>query len=71
LGKLLTRSGANTSLSESFGYETLNRLTQSTVSLNPTPLVTTCSYNAIGNLLSTSDVGTHNYPARASRGRTG
>jgi YD repeat-containing protein len=50
LGKLLTRTDANTSLSKSFGYDSLNRLTSSTVSLSPTPLVKTFSYNAIGNL---------------------
>ena len=32
LGKLLTRSDANTALSESFVYDTLNRLTSATVS---------------------------------------
>jgi RHS repeat-associated protein len=63
LGKLLTRSDANTSPSESFGYDTLNRLTSSTVSLSPTPLVKTFSYNAIGNLTAKSDVGTYSYPA--------
>jgi hypothetical protein len=54
---------ANTSLSESFEYDGLNRLTESTVALNPTPLVATFSYNAIGNLTFKSDVGTYSYPA--------
>ncbi len=63
LGKLLTRSDANTSLAESFEYDTLNRLTKSTVSLTPTPLVKTFAYNAIGNITCKSDVGTYSYPA--------
>jgi YD repeat-containing protein len=63
LSKLLTRSDATTSLSEIFGYDTLNRLTSATESLSPTPLVKTFSYNAIGNLTAKSDVGTYTYPA--------
>src|SRR5581483_2897305 len=58
----LSRSDANTGLSETFVYDPLNRLTQSTVNLS-TPLVKTYSYSAIGNLLSKSDVGTYSYPA--------
>ena len=53
----------NTSLSESFTYDKLNRLTSSTVSLTPTPLVATFSYNSIGNLTYKSDVGAYSYPA--------
>ena len=49
--------------SESFVYDTLNRLTSATVSLSPTPLVKTFAYNAIGNLTAKSDVGTYTYPA--------
>ena len=63
LGKLLTRTDANTSLSETFVYDTLNRLTSATVALSPTPLVKTFAYNAIGNLTAKSDVGTYTYPA--------
>jgi RHS repeat-associated protein len=63
LGKLITRSDANTELSETFGYDSLNRLTSSNVNLSPTPLVKTFSYSAIGNLTSKTDVGTYSYPA--------
>jgi hypothetical protein len=63
IGKLVSRSDANTALAESFEYDTLNRLTKSIVSLTPTPLVATFSYNAIGNLTYKSDVGAYNYPA--------
>ena len=38
LGKLLTRSDTNSALNESFGYDSVNRLTSATVSLVPTPL---------------------------------
>lgn len=48
------------SLTENFTYDTLNRLTQS----SGTGLTTTSyNYNAIGNLTYKSDVGTYNYPA--------
>jgi RHS repeat-associated protein len=63
LGKLMSRSDANTALNETFVYDELNRLTSATVSLSPTPLVKTFAYNAIGNLTSKSDVGTYTYPA--------
>jgi RHS repeat-associated protein len=66
LGNPLSRSDANTNLSESFVYDSLNRLTQSTVNLSPTPLSKTFSYSAIGNLLSKSDVGTYSYPSPGS-----
>ncbi|HEY7550089.1 MAG TPA: RHS repeat-associated core domain-containing protein, partial [Hyphomicrobiaceae bacterium] len=63
VGKLITRSDANTSLAESFTYDILNRLASSTVTLTPAPLVATFAYNAIGNLTYKSDVGTYSYPA--------
>ena len=50
------RTDGNTNMSERFGYNGLSRLTTSTVSLSPTPLVKTFSCSAIGNLLSKSDV---------------
>ncbi|WP_291849246.1 RHS repeat-associated core domain-containing protein [Bradyrhizobium sp.] len=61
LGNPLSRSDANTSLSETFTYDALNRLTSATVSLSPAPLVKTFSYSAIGNMLSKSDVGNYSY----------
>ena len=66
LGNPLSRSDANTSMSESFTYDGLNRLTSATVNLTPAPLVKTFSYSAIGNMLSKSDVGTYAYPAAGS-----
>ena len=61
LGNPLSRSDANTNLSESFTYDALNRLTSATVNLTPGPLVKSFSYSAIGNLLSKSDVGNYSY----------
>ena len=61
LGNPLSRSDANTNLSESFAYDALNRLTSATVNLSPTPLAKSFSYSAIGNLLSKSDVGNYSY----------
>jgi RHS repeat-associated protein len=60
LGNLLTRADVNTSLSESFTYDPLNRLTSSTVGVNPQNLF---SYDFIGNLTSKAGVGTYAYPA--------
>jgi RHS repeat-associated protein len=65
-GNLLSRTDASANLSESFGYDKLNRLTSSNVNLSPTPLSKTFSYDAIGNLTSKSDVGTYTYPAAGS-----
>jgi RHS repeat-associated protein len=66
LGNPLSRSDANTNLSESFVYDGLNRLTSATVNLTPTPLAKTFSYSPIGNMLTKSDVGTYSYPAAGS-----
>ena len=60
LGNPLSRTDANSSLSETFTYDALNRLTSSKVNLD---LTKTFSYNAIGNILSKTDIGTYTYPA--------
>ena len=52
-----SRSDPNTSLSEAFAYDALNRLTSSSVNLSSTPLTKGFAYNPIGNMLSKSDVG--------------
>ncbi len=62
-GNLMSRSwwdGAATR-TESFGYDALNRLTQVTG-----PASKSATYNAIGNLLTKSDVGAYTYPAAGS-----
>jgi RHS repeat-associated protein len=66
VGGLLGRSDANTNVVETFTSDALNRLTSSTVNLNPTPLVKTFAYNPIGNITSKSDVGTYIYPTAGS-----
>jgi RHS repeat-associated protein len=63
LGNPLSRSDANTNLSETFTYDALNRLTSATVNLSPTPLSKSFAYDPIGNMLSKSDVGAYTYPA--------
>jgi RHS repeat-associated protein len=63
LGNVLTRADANANLSESFNYDSLNRLTSSTVNLSPTPLSKSFSFDPVGNLLAKSDVGNYAYPA--------
>ena len=60
LGNLLSRADANESLSETFGYDSLNRLTSTTVGVS---LSKVFSYDPLGNLLSKSDVGNYVYPA--------
>ncbi|WP_298363011.1 RHS repeat-associated core domain-containing protein [uncultured Bradyrhizobium sp.] len=66
LGNPLSRSDANTNLSESFGYDALNRLTTATVNLAAGPLIKNFSYSAIGNIISKSDVGTYSYATAGS-----
>jgi YD repeat-containing protein len=61
LGNPLSRSDANTSMSETFTYDGLNRLTSATVNLTPTPLAKTFSYDSVGNIRSKSDLGNYSY----------
>jgi RHS Repeat len=61
LGNVLTRADANENLTETFTYDNLNRVTSATVSQSVAP-VKTFAYDAIGNLLSKSDVGNYTYP---------
>jgi RHS repeat-associated protein len=59
LGNMLSRADANQNLTETFSYDSLNRLTQTVVNQSLTKAFT---YDPIGNLLSKSDVGTYSYP---------
>src|ERR1043166_5091160 len=63
IGNPLSRADGNSNISETFAYDTLNRLTSATVNLSPTPLVKNFTYDSIGNLLTKSDVGSYSYPA--------
>jgi YD repeat-containing protein len=65
LGNMLTRADANENLTETFTYDTLNRLLSATVSANIAPQKL-FSYDPTGNLLSKSDVGTYTYPLAGS-----
>jgi YD repeat-containing protein len=65
IGNVLTRADATQNLTESFTYDTLNRLLSATVSANVAPQKL-FTYDPIGNLLSKSDVGTYTYPLAGS-----
>ena len=60
LGKLMSRSDTNSSLTESFTYDDLNRLTSATVGVD---IAKSFAYDNIGNILTKSDVGSYVYPA--------
>jgi RHS repeat-associated protein len=62
LGNLQSRNDATQTLSETFLYDSLNRVTTATVNSGGAGLVTqTFAYNAIGNITSRSDVGAYTY----------
>lgn len=63
IGNLTARTDANSALSETFVYDNMNRLTQSTVN-SGTPK--TVAYNAIGNITNKSGVGAYTYPLAGS-----
>ncbi len=65
LGNVLTRADANESLTETFTYDNLNRVTSATVSQSVAP-VKLFAYDAIGNMLSKSDVGNYTYSLAGS-----
>ncbi len=68
IGGLQSRNDGNQSLSETFLYDSLNRLTSSTVNSGGAGLVTqTYAYDNIGNMTSRSGVGTYTYGAVNSR----
>lgn len=62
LGNLTSRSDTSRNLSESFSYDSLNRLTGSTITPQPPNTNNlTVTYDEIGNIHSKSDVGTYTY----------
>jgi RHS repeat-associated protein len=63
-GNLLSRQDLKQSLTETFDYDALNRLTGS--QRNGTQNLT-LTYNAIGNILTKSDVGSYTYHATRKR----
>ncbi|WP_137391668.1 FG-GAP-like repeat-containing protein [Rhodoligotrophos defluvii] len=70
LGNLVSRTDARQSLSESFIYDNLNRVTSSTVNSGSGNVTVSVTYNALGNITSKSDVGTYTY-AQLHGGCTG
>jgi RHS repeat-associated protein len=50
-------------MNETFGYDSLNRLTSTSVNLSPSPLNKSFTYDLVGNITSKSDVGTYSYPS--------
>lgn len=62
LGNIQTRSDSNQNLSESFTFDTLNRLKTAQVNFPGADIVTTnYNYDALGNITYRSDVGNYSY----------
>ena len=62
LGNITSRTDANQNLTETFVYDSVNRLTSSTVNSSGAGIVTkTYAYDAIGNITSRSDLGNYTY----------
>jgi len=65
LGNLRSRTDATQNLTESFGYDALNRLISASI---PDVATKTVQYDTIGNVIQKSDVGTYVYnPAGAAQ----
>ena len=70
IGNLTQRYDAVTGLNESFAYDSLNRLTSTSAQAASGPLTqVTLTYNAIGNILTKSDVGTYTYNSQKANGQ--
>jgi RHS repeat-associated protein len=65
LGNLTGRTDYYENFTESFQYDQLNRLTQASINTNVYQ-TKTLTYDAVGNILTKSDVGTYSYPAPGS-----
>ena len=69
LGNLTQRYDGVTNLNEAFAYDSLNRLTSTSAQAGAGPLTqTTLTYNAIGNIITKSDVGTYTYASLKADG---
>jgi RHS repeat-associated protein len=69
LGNLTQRYDQVTNLNEGFGYDSLNRLTSTSAQAGTGPLTqTTVTYNAIGNIMTKSDIGTYTYASLKANG---
>lgn len=61
LGNLLTRSDISTGLTETYLYDTLNRVTSATATSGAVNTVSNFTYNALGNIISKTGTGTYSY----------
>ncbi len=61
LGNLLTRSDISTGLTETYLYDTLNRVTSATATSGAVNTVSNFTYNALGNITSKTGTGTYSY----------
>ncbi len=61
LGNLTQREDLRLNQTETFIYDTLNRVTDVNTTVGGTTTTTTMSYGPTGNILSKSDVGTYTY----------
>lgn len=61
-GNLTTRQDLNAGLTETFTYDNLNRVRQAVTSGTASAILTV-SYNAVGSIVTKSDVGTYSYSA--------
>src|SRR5262249_44763122 len=66
VGNLASRIDGDETFSETFTYDALNRITSSTLSMNPGTLYKSFNYDPVGNLLLKSDVGNYAYPSPGS-----
>ncbi|MFZ6816885.1 RHS repeat domain-containing protein [Undibacterium sp. Ji22W] len=67
-GNVLSRTDVNQNLTESFLYDSLNRLTSNTVNASGAGIYNqTYAYNSIGNITNRSDVGSYTYGTTNSR----
>lgn len=70
IGNMTQRYDAVTGLNEAFGYDSLNRLTSTSAQAGSGPLTqVTLTYNAIGNIMSKSDIGTYTYASYKLNGQ--
>ncbi|MEQ1622937.1 MAG: RHS repeat-associated core domain-containing protein, partial [Methylococcales bacterium] len=69
IGNLIQRYDGVTGLNEAFAYDTLNRLTSTSAQAGTGPITpVTVAYNAIGNIMSKSDIGTYTYASLKANG---
>ena len=71
LGNLKTRFGTLITATDTFTYDTLNRLTRAVTTAPSYSPTVNVAYNAIGNITSKSDTGTYTYGTTDTCGAAG